>query len=114
MSPHDRPARRPRVGVASPCGLALVVLGLTLGVAGCGGSDQRTVEDFERIVIESEASNVLGPEVAGSYARCLYRETDGRVEVLIEHLDDPDYQPEGPEADAVAACSNELIDADGN
>ena len=47
-------------------------------------------------------------DVAKSYARCLYRETDGRVEVLVEHLEDGDYRPVGPEAEALAACSDKL------
>jgi hypothetical protein len=50
----------------------------------------------------------VGADVAKSYARCLYRETDGRVEVLVEHLEDGDYRPVGPEAEALAACSDKL------
>lgn len=81
-------------------------------LTGCGGSDQQTAEDFERIMVESEASVILGPDVAADYAQCLYREIDGKVDVLLEHLDDAAYQPEGPEAAAVAACSDVLIDAE--
>ena len=37
--------------------------------------------------MESTAGSQVGADVAKSYARCLYRETDGRVEVLVEHLE---------------------------
>lgn len=96
----------------SGCGRAAlgvaVVLSLGAPTTGCGGTGQPSADDFERTVVESTAGSQVGADVAKSYARCLYRETDGRVEVLVEHLEDGDYRPVGPEAEALVACSDKL------
>ncbi len=85
-----------------------LTLSLTAFSTGCGGTGQPSADEFERTVVESTAGSQVGADVAKSYARCLYRETGGHVEVLVEHLEDGDYRPVGPEAKALAACSDKL------
>lgn len=90
----------------------VAAIAITLTVA-CGSSGDLSQSDFEAVITDSRIGTEVGAEVARNYAACLYRETGGEVSEIVDHVDDDAYQPTGTDADALAACSDVLIDAAG-
>ena len=92
--------------------LAAALLALAIGpIVACSSSGDLSQSDFETVITESRIGAETGEAVARDYAGCLYRETGGEVDELVDHVDDTAYQPTGATAEAVAACSDVLINA---
>lgn len=103
--PTDPPTRRRR-----PWLVALATAFVAVPVVACGSSDGLSQDDFETVITESRIGTDVGASTARSYAECLFRETDGEVTDLVDHIDDDAYQPAGVTAAALTACSDVLFD----
>ena len=73
----------------------------------CGSSGDLSQSDFEAVITDSRIGTEVGAVVARNYAACLYRATGGEVSEIVDHVDDEAYQPNGTDADALAACSDD-------
>ncbi len=106
--PTGSPTRR-----AQPRLAAIVAAIAIVPMVACGSSGDLSQSDFEAVITDSRIGTEVGAVVARNYAACLYRATGGEVSEIVDHVDDEAYQPNGTDADALAACSDVLIDAAG-
>mgnify|MGYP003472035674 FL=1 len=102
--PTGSPPRR-----AQPRLAAIVAAIAIVPMVACGSSGDLSQSDFEAVITDSRIGTEVGAVVARNYAACLYRATGGEVSEIVDHVDDEAYQPNGTDADALAACSDVLI-----